>query len=337
MARLRRWAWLGALLGVVFSGCGETTTDAQLDEWLEEARAANAERRAAQPVAEPAPWTLEVIGEVERPETLDWSTILSLPAESFEGPPHADQADGAAPDVRWRGTRISTVLERVGVMAGVEEVTLVAFDGFRATLSVEDLRRFPILLAYEANGQPLPRERGGPLYSVLPVREHPELAQRYDARWWVFYVTHLLVGSPDVEVQVGSRTIDASAFAALPQTSVSTTVGYRVGWPSEPVTLRGVRLEEVLRSASAELVHGARVRVQGLAPISRQPERPTLLSTEEIAASDVMLATHWGEPLAPISARLGGPVVLVLPQGVGEGHPSHDWLTFVTSLEVMAP
>jgi len=326
-----------ALLSLSWVGCSRSSAvdDAQLDRWLEETHIANERAREEAGRDETPPWTLELLGEVDRPETLDWETLLSLESASFRGPTHADEEEAQL--TQWRGVRLSALLDRAGVREDAETLTLVAYDGFRATVRVRDARQYPLILAYEADGEPLQRELGGPLYAVYPTLGHPELAEPYDARFWVFYVTQLVVGTADVSVQVGRTEVERATLDALPQTHFSADVGYRTGWPVGEVPLRGVRIEALLQATGATLPPSGRVRVLSLAPISRGDERPTWLSADEIRASDVMLATHWGDPLRPIPAALGGPVVLALPGELAEARPSHDWLTFVDELSVQGP
>jgi hypothetical protein len=219
----------------------------------------------------------------------------------------------------------------------VHEVTIVASDGFRATLGWDDVVRAPIMLATYRDDVRLRREEGGPLLAVFPLDDVPDLLARYTESWWVYYVTHLVVGTPAAHLRVGDVVLDDAALGALPEASVTATVGYRVGWPSEPVRVAGSSVAALLAAAGLPLPPGGRVRVSTLAPISRGPDRPTYLSEAEVRSERVIVARTWGEDGAPIPARLGGPLVLAFSDEIAREHPDHDWLTFVTDLTIEGP
>lgn len=282
---------------------------------------------------ERARWTLEIVAPDGTSEELPFHTLTTLPQTDIE----TTEPDEAARHevIRFSGVRISTLVQRAAGGEHATDVTLVASDGFRATLQMEDVRLFPILLATDADGEPLARDRGGPLYSVLPIRDTPELATRYTSSSWVFYVTHVIVGTAPPAIRVGDRTLDAAALAALPTTDISAVVGYRTGWPSEPVRLTGVRIRDVLAAAGASVRPEDHVRVLSRALVTRGDARPTLLTGEDVLGEDVILALSYDESHEPIPSRLGGPVALAFPTSVEAHLTDHDWLTFVNELSIV--
>ena len=57
---------------------------------------------------------------------------------------------------------------------------MVAIDGFRATIQIADARTYRMLLAIEADGAPIPRTGGGPIFLIHPFTESgPELRAKY--------------------------------------------------------------------------------------------------------------------------------------------------------------
>lgn len=280
-------------------------------------------------------WTLELVGPDGASEVLPFHSIAQLPHTEVT----TTEPDEAAHHevVHFAGVRISELVHRTAGGDHASDVTLLASDGFRATLQMDDVRLFPALLATDANGSPLGRDHGGPLYSVLPIMQYPELAQRYTSSSWVFYVTHLIVGTAPPAVRVGERDLDATDLASLPTTAISAVVGYRTGWPSEPVQLQGVRVRDVLALAGVTLTAEQQVRVLARAPITRSAERPTLVGGADVLGEDVILALSYGDGHEPIPSRLGGPVALAFPTSVAEHLTDHDWLTFVTELRVVSP
>lgn len=315
--------------------CSTRPSDAELDRLLEETRAANeAEAVEHGRVDERASWTLEVRGDVEHPVTLSWSDIEAIHPTEVRTRTHSEDALRAAHASTWRGPRLDAVIDRASPREGAREVTLLAYDGFRATVRLDDARRFPILLAYQVDGRAIPRDVGGPLYAVYPMDEHAEIRDRYDGRFWVFYVSHVFVDTDPAELRIGQRTIDQAVLETIPRTTIVETVGYRTGWPSEPVRLEGYRLRDLLSALGQTIESGQYVRVLSHAPISHGDGRPTRIRADDVLSSDVIVALWWGEGREPIPARLGGPFTLAFPAEVGARLAEHDWLTFVEAIEV---
>jgi hypothetical protein len=330
--------WAGRIaiaLGLACAACHGGPSDEDLDRWRAEANAANEEAaRVHGRTDERDGWTLDVVGRVARPLQLTWREIETIPATEFDSRAHAEDRLRAHRPSRWRGVRIDAILDRARPAGDATEVTMVATDGFRATIRLEDARRYPIILAYECDGQPIARDAGGPLYAVFPIDDHPELAPIYDGHHWVFYVSHLVVDTEEPRVHVGGRTLDRAALEELPRASLVEVVGYRIRWPSEPVRIEGPLVRDVLRAAGVELRPGQHVRVIAHAAITRGGDRPTRIPAEDVLESDVILAMWRGEEREPIPGRAGGPVALGFPANVAAHLQSHDWLTFVDALEV---
>lgn len=323
-----------AVLAVLALGCDDTPDDAALERMLAEARAAEevAQREHADE-DETAGWTLTVLGQTAlgRPEVMSYAALGELTPTEVEARPPLEGAVSA----RFAGPTLRAILEHAGgAAADVRDVTLVASDGFRATIELEDLIGYPILLATRRDGERLERELGGPLLAVFPLGTYPHLAERYTESWWVYYVTHVVVGTEPAYVRVGARAVAADVLASLPTRTLTASVGYRVGWPSEPSSITGPTLEAVLAAAGADLTGASGVRVLGHAPITRSAERPTRVSAADAASGDVILGLSYGDPPAPIPARLGGPVVLCFTDAVAARQNGYDWLTFVDELVV---
>ncbi len=73
----------------------------------------------------------------------------------------------------WRGARLADVLELAGVTPAAASVLLIGLDseapegGFRRALPAEKALA-DVLLAYELNGEPLPRDHGFPVRALVP-------------------------------------------------------------------------------------------------------------------------------------------------------------------------
>lgn len=231
--------------------------------------------------------------------------------------------------VEFRGVRLAKILDAVGVEPGVEDLTLVASDGYRGTVTVHDALTFDITLALAVDGRPLKTTEGGPLFLVFPALDQPEVMLTNPRGGWAWYVTNLVVGTQPASLTVGGQDFDAAALAALPQTTIDVAVSLRNGWPSGPAHVSGPTVRDVLAAAGVSGASGVRVHT-----LFDAPEHALHLSPDEIEGCGVMIARAYGPDLAPIPARLGGPLVLVFPPGCPERPTTTKWPTFVQSLSV---
>ncbi|MGQ9478114.1 MAG: molybdopterin-dependent oxidoreductase [Candidatus Bipolaricaulia bacterium] len=103
-----------------------------------------------------AEWALTVtIAETEFKFTIE--EIKALPAGEVEFHGHI-----------YRGVPLRTLLAQTGADIGkLESVEAIAADGYRLGYERRLLKRFDFILAYEMDGEPLPREMG-PLRIIFP-------------------------------------------------------------------------------------------------------------------------------------------------------------------------
>lgn len=146
------------------------------------------------PAIEPAAWRLSVAGLVEKPFTLTYEQLRSLPAHnvtaivecagnsrnSVSPPlPRSFLNNGYVGNAEWRGTPLRLVLEQAGLKPGAVEIVLEGADRSKppsAATEVSFAKSIPLdkalhpdtLLVYAMNGAPLPREYGGPVRALVP-------------------------------------------------------------------------------------------------------------------------------------------------------------------------
>jgi hypothetical protein len=297
---------------------------AELADRAESARFGSGDERAA--------WTLGVGGEMPAPVTLRWPAIERLATTEYDA---RAAVEAEHPELaRFRGVRLADLVATTHASASAPEVTLVANDGFRGTFAMADVQTWPVMLSVAMNGAPIPRSRGGPLFTTLPNVSFPQIAQRYTYSWWIFYVTHMVVGTEARTLRVGARTFDAAALDAMPRTSIRARHGFRIGWPSGEVVVSGVRIRDALAAAGVTLSATQRVRVRVKAPVPDDAEHAVRISAETIAAHDLLLAFRVGAEDTPLAARLGGPIVLAFPEDARPTTVESEWPTFVHALEV---
>jgi sulfane dehydrogenase subunit SoxC len=144
------------------------------------------------PTVDPATWTLEVGGLVERPLALALEDIKARPrhtrAVTLEcagngrallepnvlSQPWLQEAVGTA---EWTGTPLAGVLQEAGLKPEGREIVFTGLDRgiqgevehlYERSLPRAEALRPEMLLAYEVNGQPLPPQHGAPLRLIVP-------------------------------------------------------------------------------------------------------------------------------------------------------------------------
>jgi DMSO/TMAO reductase YedYZ molybdopterin-dependent catalytic subunit len=138
----------------------------------------------AVPTIDPDQWRLRVGGLVETPLELSLRELHVMPAQTlivtlecagngrsfFDPPIDGEQWGlGAVSTAEWKGVPLLDVLERAGVKARSSDLVFRGGDGaFERSLRLEEARRASLLLAYEMNGEPVPRLHGGPLRLIVP-------------------------------------------------------------------------------------------------------------------------------------------------------------------------
>lgn len=132
----------------------------------------------------PESWPgLSVEGEVDRPLQLDLAALGNRPQRSltvtlecagngrrFLEPPVPGErwGVGAVGTAEWEGSPLAGVLEEAAIRPGLAEILFEAADGFARSLPLERAMHPDTLLVTRMNGEPLPREHGGPLRLLVP-------------------------------------------------------------------------------------------------------------------------------------------------------------------------
>jgi hypothetical protein len=109
----------------------------------------------------------------------DMETFKSLPYSTISTPdPHLEAI------IEYGGVLLSDVLEKVGADSTATTITIVAKDGYSATVNVSDLHT-GILLAYTADGEDITEKTGGPIKIIFSE----EAQNLYGPEAWAWWVT----------------------------------------------------------------------------------------------------------------------------------------------------
>jgi DMSO/TMAO reductase YedYZ molybdopterin-dependent catalytic subunit len=127
-----------------------------------------------QPEIDLRTWKLEVGGLVEHPFTLTWEDLLALPQVDDVSDFHC-VTTWSRYDNAWRGVRFSTIAELAVPRAEVTSVLCTGYDCMPGTyipyttnLPLARAVENDVLLVHTWEGQPLPREHGGPCRMITP-------------------------------------------------------------------------------------------------------------------------------------------------------------------------
>ncbi len=121
-----------------------------------------------------ADWRLEVVGLVESPFTLNWDQFMALPQVEDVSDFHC-VTTWSRLDNRWVGVKFKTLAELAVPKENASWVLCTGYDrdvtsGEDYTTNLPRTRAIEedVLLVHSWEGQPLPREHGGPCRMITP-------------------------------------------------------------------------------------------------------------------------------------------------------------------------
>jgi DMSO/TMAO reductase YedYZ molybdopterin-dependent catalytic subunit len=116
-----------------------------------------------------ADYRLEVGGLVERPASFSLADLQALPSRTQIT--RHDCVEGWSAIGKWKGAKLSALLERVGAKPDARYVVFYCADPMEAngaepyyeSIDMDDAMHSQTLLAYELNDKPLPIKNGAPI------------------------------------------------------------------------------------------------------------------------------------------------------------------------------
>jgi DMSO/TMAO reductase YedYZ molybdopterin-dependent catalytic subunit len=116
-------------------------------------------------------WRLDIVGQVENPRVYSFADIAAMPAVEQETTLLCISygvGSGLCSNAIWKGVPLPTLLAQVKPKPNVTAVLFRAADGYYETFRFEKAMEETTLVAYEMNGEPLPRRHGFPLRLIVP-------------------------------------------------------------------------------------------------------------------------------------------------------------------------
>jgi DMSO/TMAO reductase YedYZ molybdopterin-dependent catalytic subunit len=114
-------------------------------------------------------WDFQVWGEVDEPFTFGWDEFRQMPRKTVQTDVHC-VTRWSRLDMAFGGVPIQHILDRAKLRPTVRFVVAQSEQGYTTNLPLEVLDDDDVLLADEADGQPLAPEHGWPLRLVVPKR-----------------------------------------------------------------------------------------------------------------------------------------------------------------------
>ncbi len=112
-------------------------------------------------------YVLTLEGEIEKPLALNWNKIQTISPITTISDFHCVEGWSVL-DCQWKGVRFKDLTVLARTRPSAHFVTFECADGYSTALSIEELSKDDVLLAYELNGKPLEQGYGFPLRLVVP-------------------------------------------------------------------------------------------------------------------------------------------------------------------------
>ncbi len=120
------------------------------------------------PTFDPATWRLDIGGLVEEQVSLTYDELRALPRVEQVSTFHC-VTGWTVNNVRWGGVRLHDVLARARPQMSGHALRFVSMEvPYVDYLTIQQASLHDVMLAYEMDGQPLPREHGAPVRLIIP-------------------------------------------------------------------------------------------------------------------------------------------------------------------------
>ncbi|MFI5047279.1 MAG: sulfite oxidase-like oxidoreductase [Acidimicrobiia bacterium] len=112
-------------------------------------------------------WTFTVEGDVEAPTTWSWDEIHAFPPATYDGDIHC-VTTWSKLGMTFTGVSVDALLDAARPHAGATHVLAWSHTGYTTNLPLSDVRGGRAWVVWEAEGEPLPRDHGGPARLLVP-------------------------------------------------------------------------------------------------------------------------------------------------------------------------
>jgi DMSO/TMAO reductase YedYZ molybdopterin-dependent catalytic subunit len=112
-------------------------------------------------------WRLVIDGEVEHPVELTWQEFLALPQTEDTSDFHC-VTTWSKLNMSWKGVRLLDLAALAQPKDSATHIMCYGYDEYTTNVSMEEALKPDVLLVHTVDGQPLPRDHGGPVRMITP-------------------------------------------------------------------------------------------------------------------------------------------------------------------------
>ena len=120
------------------------------------------------PTIDAPDWQLTIRGAIEGDAvTITYDDLLAMPQETFTADFHC-VTRWSKLDVKWTGVKLTELLKGVTLLPTAQHVMQSCYGGYTTNLPLEDFLREENYLVHILDGEPIPKDHGGPVRSLIP-------------------------------------------------------------------------------------------------------------------------------------------------------------------------
>jgi DMSO/TMAO reductase YedYZ molybdopterin-dependent catalytic subunit len=112
-------------------------------------------------------WRLTIDGAVENPVHLDWNQFMALPQTDDISDFHC-VTTWSKLNISWKGVRLIDLAALAQPKETATHILCYGYDEYTTNVSLEEALKPDVLLVHTVEGQPLPKEHGGPVRMITP-------------------------------------------------------------------------------------------------------------------------------------------------------------------------
>jgi DMSO/TMAO reductase YedYZ molybdopterin-dependent catalytic subunit len=121
------------------------------------------------PKVETSDWKLDVWGLIEEPVSFTWNEFMKLPQTSLKADFHCVTAWSRFDDM-WEGVLFKDFAGSLKIKPPAKFVMQHAYGGYTTNLPLTVMLEEDVMFAHTLNGEPLPRDHGGPMRVITARR-----------------------------------------------------------------------------------------------------------------------------------------------------------------------
>jgi len=112
-------------------------------------------------------WQLIVDGAVENPLILNWADFMALEQTDDTSDFHC-VTTWSKLNISWRGVRLLDLAALAQPKETATHILCYGYDDYTTNISLQEALKPDVLLVHTVDGQPLPKEHGGPVRMITP-------------------------------------------------------------------------------------------------------------------------------------------------------------------------